>query len=239
MLDKRMKRLGIDPITASYLNLQTPKVNRSNVLCFVLLFLNFFGLLPLIGEPFIYSYFIIGIIPAAIVNVWGILYVVNPYRFELSYYLYMGIYGIVNVFIYSLVLAKLLAAQLGVEGTFSLVLTLLVINSLPFIMNWVNYRLLYSGTYFQWQSGKRKIPAFMLVLMSSPGAGYFIYILVNSYGSDTAIWALFFVCLFAMSIIVAYFSCSIHRYFFLKRNIETVLKLYPDFGQPKHLRGKE
>ncbi|AOV06592.1 hypothetical protein [Sporosarcina ureilytica] len=232
-----MERLGIDEITASYLNLQTPKENRGNVLFFVLFFLNFIGLLPLIGDPFVYSFFIIAFIPTMIINIWGILYVIDPYRFELSYYLYLGIYSVVNVFVYSLVLAKLMVTQFGVQGIFSIVLILLVMNSLPLIMNWLNVRLLYSGTYLKLQTGKWKTPTWALFLIASPGVGYVIYGLVNSFGNEIAIRGLFFLCIFVLSIIVAFFSASIHRYFFLKRNIEAVRKVYPAFGRPKHIQG--
>lgn len=236
-MDKRMRKLGVDKITASYLNLQSTKENRGNVVGFSLLFLNFSGLLPLIAEPFVYSLFIIGFIPAMIMNLWAILYVVDPYRFELSYYLYFGLYGFVNTFVLSLALVKILYFDLGVSGVWPFIILLVIINSLPFLMNWLNYKMLYAGTYAKLQNKKDwKIPTFFLL---PPASGYFLYQFVDSYGSPSAVMILFFICLFMLTIFTAYFSTNVHKYFFLKNNMDIVLQVYPRFGKPKHIQYAE
>jgi len=236
-MDRRIRKLGVDKITASYLNLQSTKENRGNVIDFNLLFLDFFGLLPLIGEPFVYSLFMIGFIPAMIMNLWAILYIVDPYRFELSYYLYFGLYGFVNTFVLSLALVKILYFYLGVSGELPFIILLVFINSLPFLMNWLNYKMLYAGTYAKLQSKKDwKVPTFLLL---PPASGYFLYQFVDNYGSPSVVMILLFVCLFMLTIITAYFSTNIHKYFFLKDNMDTVLQVYPRFGQPKHIQYAE
>lgn len=139
--------------------------------------------------------------------------IIDPYRFELSYYLY-----------------------LGVQGKFSLIFTLIVVNSLPFPMNWVNYKLLYSSTYVKLQSGNQKFPTWALALMGAPGLGHTIYLWIDYIGSDALIWMTLYTVLFLLSIIVSYMSSSIHRYFFFKKRMEIVLKVYPYFAQPKNAR---
>lgn len=232
-MDRRMRKLGVDNITASYLKLQSVKENRGNVLCFVMMFLNFFGLFPLIGEPFIFSLFIIGFIPTMIMNIWGILYIVDPYRFELSYYLYFGIYGFVNTFVYSLVLVKILYFWLGIQEKWLVVFILLFVNSLPFFANWLNYKMLYAGTYDKLQKKKNwRIP----ILLLPPSSGYILYQLTDSYGGPSASMILFFICILMLTVFTAYFSTNVHKYFFLKNNMTTVLKVFPSFGQPKHIQ---
>lgn len=232
-MDRRMRKLGVDHITASYLTLQGAKENRGNVLCFVLMFLNCFGLFTLIGEPFIFSLFIIGFIPTMIINIWGILYIVDPYRFELSYYLYFGLYGFVNTFVYSLVLVKILYFWLGIQEKWLVVFILLFVNSLPFFANWLNYKMLYAGTYDKLQKKKNwRIP----ILLLPPSSGYITYQLTDVYGGPSATMMLFLICILILTIFTAFFSTNIHKYFFLKKNMTTVLKVFPNFGQPKHIQ---
>ena len=231
-----MRKLGVDNITASYIKLQSAKQNRGNVLCFVLMFLNFFGLFPLIGEPFVFSLFILGFIPTMIINVWGVLYIVDPYRFELSYYLYFGIYGFVNTFVFSLVLVKILYFLLGFQGMLPIVFILIFVNGLPIIVNWLSYKMLYGGIYDKLQKKKNwRIP----VLLLPPSSGYILYQVTDRYGSPSASTILFFICIMGLTIFTAYFSTYVHKYFFLKNNMATVLKVFPRFGQPKHIQYAE
>lgn len=232
-----MRKLGVDKITASYLKLQSVKENRGNVVGFSLLFLNFFGLLLLIGTPFVFSLFMIGFIPTMIMNLWAILYVVNPYRFELSYYLYFGLFGFVNTFVWSLALVKILYFHLGVSAQLPIVLLFVIINSLPLLMNWLNYKMLYSGMYDKLQNKKDwKIPwlpfAILLVVL------VFLRV-VSTFGNSSAAMGVIFICLLLLVILPAYFSTYVHKYFFLKNNMEIVLKVYPRFGQPKHIQYAE
>lgn len=235
-MDRRMRKLGVDKVTASYLKLQTPKENRGNILCFGLLFLNFFGLLPLIGEPFIYPLFMIAFIPTMIMNIWGVLYIVDPYRFELSYYLYFGVFGFITTFVLSIVLVKILHFHVGVHGKLPFICILLIVNSLPIVMNWLNYKMLYTGTYDKLQHKKDwKLPLILL----PPASGYSIYVFVKRYGSPEGPMILLLVCLFMITIFTAYFSTNIHKYFFLKRKMDIVLKVYPRFGQPRYIQDAE
>ena len=233
-MDRRMRKLGVDKITASYLKLQSAKENRGNVIGFSLLLLNFFGLLPLIGEPFVFPLFIIAFIPTMVMNLWAILYVINPYRFELSYYLYFGLYGFVNTFVLSLALIKILYFHLGVSGQLPFIITIVVINSLPFLMNWLNYKMLYAGTYVKLQNKKDwkipKIPVIPVVV------GVVFLRFVGMYGSESAGMFVLFICLAPFTILTACFSTNVYKYFFLKNNMETVLLVHPHFGQPKHIR---
>ena len=233
-MDRRMWKLGVDKITASYLKLQGKKQYRENVFGFNLLFLNFCGLLPLLGVPRVWPLFMIAFVPAMIINLWGILYLVDPYRFELSFYLYFGIYGFVNTFVFSITLVKILYAHLHVSSVWPILLTLLLVNSLPFVMNWWNYKMLYRGTYAKLQHKKDwKIPLWPFLIIIA-GIGLLRFVALN--GSEAAGMFALFICLAFLTILTSFISTNVHKYFFLKKHMETILKLHPLFGQPKHIQ---
>lgn len=75
---------------------------------FLFIFLDIIGVLFLLGEPFIPSLFWGGIIPVIFIHLWAIPYVIAPYMFERSYYLFFGVYGVINTFLYFLVIQKLI-----------------------------------------------------------------------------------------------------------------------------------
>lgn len=90
-MKNRQQQLSDQAIQKSYMNFQRPKENRGNVILFIVLFLDFFGLISLVGEPFSLPFFLVGAIPLLVMNVWSIVYIMNPYKYEHSYYLF--IYG--------------------------------------------------------------------------------------------------------------------------------------------------
>lgn len=144
----------VDKITLSYLNLLTPKENRRNIITFSLLFLDFFGIFPLLAEPFSYEFLMAAIIPTGLLHLWAIIYIVDPYRFELSNYLFFGIYGIVNTYVLFLVTQKFLYLHLQVSSNLPFIFGIVLFLSLLLIMNWINYKALHSGTYHKLQKKK-------------------------------------------------------------------------------------
>ena len=86
-----IKQQNIDSNTLSYLKFQTPEMNKKNIIVFFIILLYFTGIIPIIGEPFSFSFFIAAIIPIALISIWAIVYVIDPYKNEKSYYLFFGI----------------------------------------------------------------------------------------------------------------------------------------------------
>lgn len=217
----------------SYLRLQTPKENRSNIIGFFILFLYLFGIIPIVGDPFSLTYFSAAIIPVALIQIWAIIYVINPYKFEKSYYLFFGVYGVVNTFVYFLAIQKMIYINLRDTGNMPFILGLILFIALLVGINWMNWKALYSGTYHKLQQ-KSNIPVGWL---SIGGVSYVLGQFILSYiYSNSAISIIVIVLLSFFSIITAFFSISIHRYFFICKNIEMVKQVYPDFGLPKSER---
>ncbi|KAA0566053.1 hypothetical protein F0342_05040 [Bacillus sp. CH30_1T] len=86
-----MKKERLDDITLSYLRFQSPRENRGNILVFFLIFLDTIGVLFLLGEPMVPLFYWSGIIPLVFIHLWAIQYVIAPYKFEKSYYLFFGV----------------------------------------------------------------------------------------------------------------------------------------------------
>lgn len=216
-------------IFSSYLNLDSPKQNKQSVIGNFLVFLYLIGILPLMGEPFSLSFFLAAIIPTVLVTLWGILYIVAPYKYEKSYYLFLGVYGIVNTYVYFVVNQKFLFVNLGLNnwGPFlsNAILFLLLIGG----MNWMNWKALYSETYYKLQQ-KRSIP---VGWASVAGASYILGQLILSFVyTDSGVSILIIVCLSLISLFTAFLSINIHRYFFIQKNIEKVKDMFPEFGLP-------
>jgi len=223
----------IDKVTLSYLRLQSPRENKGNIICFFTLFLYFVGLFPIIGETFSLPFFLAAIIPTGLISIWAVIYLIDPYKYEKSYYLFFGLYGVVNTYVYFLCIVKMLYIDMLVEGMIPFTLTLLLFILLVVGVNFLNVKALYSGTYDKLQKMK-SIP----VSWTSIGAlGYLLgqFLLTFIY-TDSAVYSLLIVLISLLSIFTAYFTVYIHRYFFMDKNMKLVKQMYPDFGIPKNER---
>ncbi|MCA1061068.1 hypothetical protein LCL96_19295 [Rossellomorea aquimaris] len=232
-----MKRhKDIDDITLSYLNnMQFPKENRRNVIGFLLILLDFIGLLPLLSIPFYPPLFWAALIPIIGVHLWAILYILAPYKFERSYYLYIGVLGSVNTYVYFLVIQKFLYKHIGVESSSFFYVGLILMLLLLIFFQVFNVKMLYSGTYAKLQNGKSKFNITPIVASSS--FGYVIAQFLMSYlVTDSAFMIALIIAYSIVSLVTAYLATFIHRYLYIQKNYEKVLKIYPEFGKPKSER---
>lgn len=225
----------LDEIHLSYFKLQRPKENRGNILVFFLIFLDLLGLLPLVSVPFSYPFFLAAIIPAVILHLWAIIYIIAPYRFEHSYYLFFGVYGIVNTYVFFLTTQKLLYAHIRVEGSMSFIIGFVIFVGLIITMNIINVKALHSGTYAALQ--KKGNSMNISKAMSAAGIGYVLSQIILTFVFSEELKILIFTCLLAiLSILTAYFSIFIHRYFYMNKHKDKLKQVYPEFGLPKKSR---
>ncbi|MDL4842643.1 hypothetical protein [Aquibacillus rhizosphaerae] len=226
---------GIDEITLSYLNLQTPQEHRGNIFIFFLVFLDIIGLLPILGESFSALFFWPAIIPIGLLHIAAIVYMIAPYKFEHSYYLFFGVYGVVNTFIYFLVIQKLLYINIGIESQIVFILGAILLILLLVFFQWFNIKMLYSGTYAKLQQNKKKISVSPII--TATAFGYIIAQFIMSALASGSIKLMVIITLISiLSVVTAFFSIYIHRYFFIRKNYEIVKRTYPEFGLPKNLR---
>ncbi|MEC2075052.1 hypothetical protein [Metabacillus fastidiosus] len=229
------KNREVDRISLYYLNLQTPKENRGNIIVFFLITLDLIGVLPILAYPFSYKFFIAMIIPVAFLHIWAIMYVIAPYKYKRSYYLFFGIYGLINTYVYFLVIQKLLYSHLLIQGSTTFILGIIFFIALIIFINGLNIRFLYSGTYAKLQANKTSKN--MGPITAAAGLGYVIAQLVLTFIYSVSIkMAVIIIAISILSIVTAYFSIFIHRYFFILKNKDIVKKVNPEFGLPKKLR---
>ncbi|TYS69488.1 hypothetical protein FZC76_04425 [Sutcliffiella horikoshii] len=222
-------------IALSYLNLQTPQENRGNILVFFIVTLDLIGLLPLLAYPYAWEYFIAAIIPVAIIHLWAILYIIDPYRFENSYYLFFGIYGFINTYVYFLATQKLMYAHLNINSPIPLIVGAILYGGLLIIFNFLNVKALYSGFYAKMQQNGTSVN--VSPILAACGMGYFLAQLIMSVVYSDSFTVILLVSLISLlSIVTAFFSTFVHKYFYIKRNFDLVKKVYPDFGLPKNQR---
>lgn len=70
-----------DNITLSYLNLQTPAENRGNSTTFFIIALDLLGVLPILGNPFSFSYFMATIISLSVLSILTAYFSVSIHRY--------------------------------------------------------------------------------------------------------------------------------------------------------------
>ncbi|MEK3978478.1 hypothetical protein MKY37_05205 [Psychrobacillus sp. FSL K6-2836] len=220
-------------IKLSYLNLESPQENRSGIIGYFLILLYVVGMIPILGVPFSFPFFLAAIIPIIIIQVWAIVYLIDPYKYEKSYYLFFGIYGVVNTYVFFLVILKLIYVNMEWKGSAPFVINLVLFILLLGGINWLNWKALYSGTYYKLQQ-KRTIP---VVWTAIGGSSYIIgQIILSFIYSDSAVNILMIVGISILSLCTAFFSINIHRYFFINKNMDLVKQRFPEFGLPKSER---
>lgn len=187
------------------------------------------GVIPILGVPFSFIYFMAAIVPVAILQIWALLYLFAPYKFEKSYYLFFGVYGVVNTYVYFLAIQKLLYLHLGAEGKGPFIIGFLLFIGLLVTMNWLNIKALYTGTYHKMQ----QMESINVKWLSFAGLGYVIGQLILTFVySESAKMMIFIFLISLLSIITAYFSVYLHRYFYIVKNKDLVKQVYPEFSLP-------
>jgi hypothetical protein len=230
-----VKKDKIDEVSLSYLRFQKPRENRGNILVFFLIFLDLIGLIFLFGEPRIPVILWVGLIPVILIHIWAVQFIIAPYKYERLYYLFFGIYGVINTFVYFLVIQKLIYNNFEVNGVVPAFTGLLICIILLIVMNWINIRSLYSGTYSKLQKGEKTVN--FSPFAAASGLGYVLAQFILSSFFVESIKILLIIGVFSLlSVATAFFSTNIHRYIYINRNMEKVKQIYPEFGLPKKLR---
>lgn len=187
------------------------------------------GILPIISVPFSLPFFIAAIIPVAIIQIWAIIYIIDPYKYEKSYYLYFGVFGVVNTYVYFIAIQKFMYFNMGATGYMPFIIGIVLFLVLIFGVNWMNWKALNSGTYYKLQQ-KTSIPVSWIAV---GGLGYVLgQIILSFIYSDSALYILLIVGLSIVSLFTAFCSINIHKYFFISKNMDIVKQVYPEFGLP-------
>ncbi|MCM2589792.1 hypothetical protein [Rossellomorea marisflavi] len=216
-------------------HMQFPKENRQNVIVFLLLFMDLLGVLPLLSDPFHRGFFWAGMIPVILMHIWGIVYLVAPFKFERSYFLYMGVLGVAVAYLYFIVSQKLMYVNVGVEGPLYAVISAVLLVAALIFFQIFNYRMLYSGTYDRLDEDPSSFNLSPIITASSIGyivAQFLISLTVSQSFKMMVLVAAYSV----LILIMAYIATYLHRYMYILQNPEQLKSMYSGFGRPKKER---
>ncbi|WP_106768274.1 hypothetical protein [Paenibacillus faecalis] len=206
---------------------------RGGVICF--LFIMIIPVLVTLAEPMMSVYFYTaGAIWGAML-LWGIVLSVNPYRYEVAFVLYLGIYGAGLAIICQIAILKMMYDMAGIKsigyGISSVAVMLLLVTF--YILH---FRALsqgaYSSTERQGEVGKAGKAALLLAAIGY--TGYYIAVAVlGDIGGFTMGMAAFSVLLVLGLYMAVVF---IHRYIYIQNHVEQLKAHYPVLGLPKEQR---
>lgn len=235
-----MKNSGeINPKTYNYLRMLGPKRNRQNVIGLVFILLDLLGVLPLLSYPRSMEWIWAGVLPAILINIWGVLYIFAPYKYEKSYFLFVGVAGFITSYVYFLVIQKFLYAHMGVESILFFAIGAFFFILLMVSMFVVNQKYFFGGSYYDPKNKGANILKASPYLTSS-GIGYIVaQILMSSLVSDSFQMTVLIIVLAMMSVGTAFFATFIHRFFFIHKYEEELKSKYHDFGLPKKYRKQQ
>lgn len=230
-IEKKGKGLPLFYLT----HMQFPTQNRQNVIVFLLIFLDFMGVIPLLSDPFSKGYFLAGVIPVVALHIWGLLYIVAPFKFEKSYYLYMGLLGIITAYVYFIVAQKLLYIHVGVEGRLYELISFVFLVVVLVFFQIFNYKMLYSGQYDKLDKNPSGLNLSPIVTASS--IGYIVAQFLLSLAVTDSFMMIVMVAAYSiLTLIMAYIATYLHRYIYFLKNSDQLESMRSGFGRPKKER---
>lgn len=216
----------------AYLRFRTPEENQGTIFFMVFILIDFIGFFPYLIGPFSITFFIAALVPAILINVWMIAYVVAPYKLEAGFDLLVGAFSIVSAYLYWLGSEKLLYINLDFQGNSAFILGLLLLLLLiTFFYFYTRYQIRLgkykrNKQHRQHQSGISMLGS-VAIIIAIPQVENFI--------ATTKVMEMFFIIglLCLISIFTLFLIGNYHHYRFTKTNHDIVRKVYPDFGKRK------
>lgn len=198
----------------------------------IIMFTDLLGFFLLFGNYDLRFFIYIGIIPTLILNLWAIIYVIAPYRFESSFVLFKGGWGLLTSFLYFLVVEKFLYDIIHFETLFPFFFGLFFYMITIVAVIVIQHLLIYD---------KMKIPkgpgAWPKVMAFIPALSYmFGQILFSAIKSDDTKTLIFACGMIVLEIFPVLFIKCIHQYFFFMKHREALLAKYPNLDKPKKQR---
>ncbi|MYL64455.1 hypothetical protein GLW07_13945 [Bacillus hwajinpoensis] len=229
------KREISDKEMLAYLRFRTPEDNRVTIIFMVLFFIDFMGFLPSLIGSFSKLFFIAALVPAIILNLWTLVYILAPFKLEKSFHLFIGIFSIVSTYLYWLGIEKIIYIDIGVKGNvpFTIGLFTLVL-CLAIFYFYTRYRF-QRAKYPQTNREREKLSGFdILVSVAIIMGSNQLWRFINITGVMVSYVQIGLFCL--MSFITLHMIGSLHPYNFIRKNIKVVQKVYPDFEISKKER---
>lgn len=206
---------------------------RSSIIGFLLLFVDFFMIVPLYADPYEAIYLQILIPPAVLLHIWGLWIAISPYRHQVAAELYMGVFGVFVSIGYGISSIKMVYGVMGLTTPlYAIVLAGAYLAGFYALFKW-HFQNLKSGYYYEHTvihvNGKKS----SLKYASFGGLGVFLGNLAVGMTSGNTTVGLLSGTLLFMAALLGVFSIGIHKYILMKRHPEWVIIQRKPFKKAK------
>lgn len=207
---------------------------RGGIVCF--LFIMLIPVLVTLAAPMMSVYFYVAVGVWVAMLLWGVGLSTNPYRAEVSFVLYLGIYGLALAITCQAAILKMMYDMAGVEsigyGLSSVGVMLLLLVAFYVL----HIRALQQRTYQTMERngklGRTGKAAFLLA-----GIGYTAYYIIVAVTGDLGGFVMGMAAFSILLILGLYMAVVfIHRYNFILNHMDELKAHYPVLGLPKENR---
>lgn len=207
---------------------------RGGIVCF--LFIMLIPALVTLAAPMMSVYMYVAAAVWGVMLLWGIGLSVNPYRSEVGFVLYLGIYGLALAVACQIAILKMMYDMAGVESILYGLSSAAVMLLLLLVFYVLHFRALQQGTYQSMErSGSVGKAGKAALLFAATGytAYYVVVAIIGDLGGFIMGMAAFSVLLILGLYMAVVF---IHRYMFIQNNMDKLRAHYPVLGLPKEQR---
>lgn len=207
---------------------------RGGIVCF--LFIMLIPALVTLAAPMMSVYFYAAAAVWAVMLLWGIGLSVNPYRSEVGFVLYLGIYGLALAVTCQLAILKMMYDMAGVDSMGYGLSSIAVMLLLLVVFYILHFRALQQGTYqsMERKDGVGKAGKAALLLAAIGYTGYYVVVAVTGDLGGFVMGMAAFSVLLILGLYMA--VVFIHRYRFIQNNMDKLKAHYPVLGLPKEQR---
>jgi hypothetical protein len=225
-----------DELVFSYLRLKSHRFIRWSTVGITLVFLNFFGLFPLIDSDRSLIVMLTLFSVVGIMNFWALQLFLDPYEYESGYYLYLGVLGVINTILFIFVNGQVVSQYVSVSERFYILIgNRLLLLILTGCFHLLNRNLLYGKEYDQAQNveANRKVK----IVIGGLAAFYILgHVVLLSLGHAPIRHFIVLLLLATFTVMTCYLTTFFHRYRFLRKHVSVLEKLDSFFGLPKRIR---
>lgn len=207
---------------------------RGGIVCF--LFILLIPALVTLASPIMSPYFYAACAIWAVMLIWGIGLGSNPYRSEVAFVLFMGVFGLALAFTCQIAVLKMMYDLAGLTGIGYGASSLGGMVLLFGVFYTLHFRTLQKGAYqsMERKGGVGKAGRVALLCAGIGHAAYYIAVaVIGDLGSFVMGMAAFTV-LLVLGIYMA--VVFIHRYLFIRQHMDKLKAHYPVLGMPKEQR---
>ncbi|MGM1021810.1 MAG: hypothetical protein ACQEXV_14945 [Bacillota bacterium] len=191
---------------------------RSNVIILVLLLLDLFLIIPLVGNPYIAVYVYVLMPPIVIINIWALVLVIMPRKLQLNYILFRGVFGLVCSIGFMIMTQKFAYGMLGLDTPWYFIGSFVVYGVALY------YYIKYDLAKFKDPSNKKKPKVkkknkreSVVTITTFTGAGYLIANLSIGFATQQLVATVLMSVYSMLAFVLFHFIMELHCYYWLNK----------------------